>query len=179
MESPTTSKVMGTATSKTTPGEDFTLNGQIYHIRNGKTSYTESLTGVLAIAGAEKWTYGNHYGNFPISAVYNTVYDVRESEPEKAERLKEPIIKSLKELEFATNYAAGANGPIERGSQFINSTATGYDQAIQMLAEKKAIFMKNGNWIYSNVQKISEETAENLIMLPVKVSFNENDITAD
>lgn len=164
---------------KNNSGEDFTLNGQIYHIRNGKTSYTESLTGVLSIAGAEKWTYGNHYGNFPISAVYNTVYDVRESEPEKAERLKEPIIKSLKELEFATNYAAGANSPIERGSQFINSTATGYDQAIQMLAEKKAIFMKNGNWIYSNVQKISEETAENLIMLPVKVSFDENDITAD
>ena len=48
-----------------------------------------------------------------------------------------------------------------------------------MLAEKKAIFMKNGNWIYSNVQKISEETAKNLIMLPVKVSFNESDVTAD
>lgn len=160
-------------------GKDFTLNGQTYHVRNGKTPYTESLTGVLAIAGAEKWTYGNHYGNFPISAVYSTVYDVRESKPEKADQLKKPIIKSLKELEFATNYAAGADGPIERGSQFVNSTATGYDQAIQMLAEKKAIFMKNGNWIYSNVQKISKETAENLIMLPVKVSFDKSDITAD
>ncbi len=160
-------------------GEDFTLNGKSYHIRNGKTPYTESLTGVLAIAGAEKWTYGNHYGNFPISAVYKTVYDVRESAPDKGDNLKEPIIKSLKELEFATDYATGADGPIERGAQFINSTATGYDQAIQMLAEKKAIFMKNGNWIYSNVQKISEETAKNLIMLPVKVSFNESDVTAD
>ena len=38
---------------KNNSGEDFTLNGQIYHIRNGKTSYTESLTGVLSIAGAE------------------------------------------------------------------------------------------------------------------------------
>lgn len=126
-------------------GEDFTLNGQEYHIRNEKTSYTENLTGVLAIAGAEKWTYGN----YPISAVYSTVFDVWEAEPDKADDLKEPLIKSLKELEFATDYAAGADGPVERGAQFINSTVTGYDQAIQMLAEGKAIFMKNGNWILS------------------------------
>ena len=71
-------------------GEDFTLNGKSYHIRNGKTPYTESLTGVLAIAGAEKWTYGNHYGNFPISAVYKTVYDVRES---ASERTHHQVIK--------------------------------------------------------------------------------------
>ncbi len=160
-------------------GDDFTLNNRTYQVRNGKTSYTEDLTGVIAIAGAEKWTYGNHYGNYPISAVYSTVYDVRESEPERADYLKTPIIKSLKELEFATNYAAGADGPVERGAQFINSTATGYDQAIQMLAEHKAIFMKNGNWIYSNVQKISDETAKNLIMLPVKTSLSDEDIVTE
>lgn len=160
-------------------GSTFRLNNHTYQVRDGKTEYTQDLTGVLAIAGAEKWTYGNHYGNFPISAVYSTVYDVRDSDAGKADNLKTPIIKSLKELEFATAYAAGPNGPVERGSQFINSTVTGYDQAIQMIAEHKAIFIKNGNWIYSNVQKISEETAENLIMLPVKVSLNNDDIMAD
>lgn len=160
-------------------GSTFQLNNNIYQVKEGKTEYTKDLTGVLAIAGAEKWTYGNHYGNFPISAVYSTVFDVRASDAEKADYLKAPIIKSLKELEFATNYAVGAAGPVERGPQFINSTVTGYDQAIQMIAEHKAIFIKNGNWIYSNVKKISEETAENLIMLPVKVSLADDEIIVD
>lgn len=160
-------------------GSEFRLNGNTYQVQNEKTDYTKDLTGVIAIAGAEKWTYGNHYGNYPISAVYSTVFDVRDSDADKADLLKTPIMKSLKELDFATNYAAGPDGPVERGAQFINSTVTGYDQAIQMLAERKAIFMKNGNWIYSNVKKISEDTAENLIMLPVKVSLNDDDIIVD
>lgn len=160
-------------------GGAFTLNGNTYTVRDGKSDLTKDLTGVFAIAGAEKWTYGNHYGNFPISAVYGTVYDVREADPEKAEELRTPIIKSLNELEFATQFAAGADGPVERGPQFINSTVTGYDQAIQMLAERKALFIKNGNWIYSSVANISEETAKNLFMLPVKVSLEDEDITVD
>lgn len=160
-------------------GGTFTLNGNTYTVRQGKTKLTKNLTGVFAIAGAEKWTYGNHYGNYPISAVYKTVADVRDSEAEKAEELKIPIIKSLNELEFATQFAAGANGPVKRGAQFINSTVTGYDQAIQMIAEEKALFIKNGNWIYSNVADISEETAKNLFMLPVKVSLEDEDITVD
>lgn len=158
---------------------EFTLNGVSYSTKNKKSQYTSDLTGVLAIAGAEKWTYGNHYGNYPISAVYSTVFDVREAEAKRADYLKTPIIKSLRELEFATNYAAGPDGPVERGAQFINSTVTGYDQAIQMIGEHKAIFIKNGNWIYANVENISPETAENLIMLPVKVSLSDEDIVVD
>ena len=160
-------------------GGTFVLSGNTYTLRDGKTTLTEELTGVIAIAGAEKWTYGNHYGNYPISAVYGTVYDVRESEPSYADNLRTPIIKSLKELDYLTRFAAGADGAVERGPQFINSTVTGYDQAIQMLAERKAIFIKNGNWIYPNVAKISEETAENLIMLPMKVNFSNEDILVE
>lgn len=161
---------------KTGEESGFLLNGNAYATRKGKTPDTEKLTGVIAIAGAEKWTYGNHFGNFPISTVYGTVNDVRNAGPEQAEFLREPLKKSLDELEFVTKFAAGAEGPLERGSQFINSTVTGYDQAIQILAEEKAVFIKNGNWIYSNVAKISEETAKNLIMLPVKVNYTDEDI---
>lgn len=160
-------------------GSSFTLNGNSYTVREGKTELTETLTGVLAIAGAEKWTYGNHFGNYPISTVYETVYDVRESEPSYADHLKTPIIKSLKELDYLTRFAAGADGAVERGPQFINSTVTGYDQAVQMLAERKAIFIKNGNWIYPTVAGVSEDTAENLIMLPMKVNFSDEDILVD
>lgn len=164
---------------KNDEGGSFLLNGNTYTVRSDKTEATENLTGVLAIAGAEKWTYGNHFGNYPVSAVYGTVYDVREEEPEYAEHLREPIIKSLQELNYLTRFAAGADGPVERGPQFINSTVTGYDQAIQMIAEQKAIFIKNGNWIYPNVAKISEETADNLTMLPMKLNFADEDILVE
>lgn len=164
---------------KNDAGSSFSLNGNIYTVRSDKTPLTENLTGVIAIAGAEKWTYGNHFGNYPVSTVYGTVYDVREEEASYADNLKTPLVKSLKELDYLTRFAAGAEGPVERGPQFINSTVTGYDQAVQMLAEEKAVFIKNGNWIYPNVAKISQETAENLMMLPMKTNFSDEDILVE
>lgn len=161
------------------PGRTFTLNGNRYAASGGKSGITENLNGVFSIAGAEKWTYGNHFGNYPISAVYKDVYDVRGADASKADQLLEPLVKSLKELDFLTRYAAGADGPVERGPRFINSTVTGYDQAVQNFAEGKAVFIKNGNWIYSNVAKISEDVAENLIMLPMKLNFEDSDITVE
>lgn len=161
------------------PGHSFTLNGNPYTASGEAGGITERLNGVFSIAGAEKWTYGNHFGNYPISAVYKDIYDVRGSEPSKADLLQEPLVKSLQELDFLTRYAAGADGPVERGPRFINSTVTGYDQAVQTFAEGKAVFIKNGNWIYSNVAKISEDVAENLIMLPMKLNFDDSDITVE
>lgn len=159
--------------------QTFLLNGTEYTTASEKTSLTEKLNGVFAVAGAEKWTYGNHFGNYAVSAVYSNLYDVRESVPEKAEKLKAPVLKSLKELDFLTRYTAGPEGPVERGPQYINSTVTGYDQAVQTFAEGKAIFIKNGNWIYANVQKVAPEMAERLTMLPMKVNFSDEDIQAE
>lgn len=163
-------------------GEDsgeFTLNGNTYRTAEAKTALTENLNGVFAVAGAEKWTYGNHFGNYPVSTVYSSVYDVREAEPEKADGLKVPIVKSLQELDFLTRYTAGPDGAVERGSQYINSTVTGYDQAVQTFAEGKAVFIKNGNWIYGNVAKVDETVAGRLTMLPMKVNFSESDIQVE
>lgn len=157
----------------------FTLDGKNYETSGTKTELTENLNGVFSIAGAEKWTYGNHYGNYPISAVYEDIYDVRESDPDKADKLKEPLLHSLKELDFLSSYAAGPNGSLARGAEFINSTISGYDQAVQTFAEGKAIFIKNGNWIYSNVEKISQDAANHLMMLPMKLNFADEDIQVD
>ncbi|MFR2846073.1 MAG: extracellular solute-binding protein [Hungatella hathewayi] len=133
------------------PGQTFTLNGKPYAAAGGESGIAKNLNGVFSIAGAEKWTYGNHFGNYPISAVYKDIYDVRGADASKADQMLEPLVKSLQELDFLTRYAAGADGPVERGPRFINSTVTGYDQAVQTFAEGKAVFIKNGNWIYSNV----------------------------
>lgn len=159
--------------------QEFHLNGKTYTTAEGKTALTEKLNGVFAIAGAEKWTYGNHFGNYPISTVYTSIYDVRESDPQKAELLRDPLVKSLQELDFLTRYAAGPDGPVERGPQFINSTVTGYDQAVQTLAEGKAVFIKNGNWIYSNVAKVDQSVADRLTMLPMKLNFSDGHITVE
>ena len=56
---------------------------------------------------------------------------------------------------------------------------TGYDQAVQTFAEGKAVFIKNGNWIYSNVADIAPEVADRLIMLPMKLNFSDDDIHVD
>ena len=159
--------------------ESFTLNGSSYKTQSDKTDLTENLNGVFSIAGAEKWTYGNHFGNYPISTVYENVYDVRESAPDKADLMKSSIVKSLEELDFLSNYAAGPEGATKRGSQFVNSTVTGYDQAVQTFAESKAIFIKNGNWTYSNIANIAPEVAERLVMLPMKLNFSDDDIHVD
>lgn len=159
--------------------QSFTLNGTAYQTVEKKSKAAESLNGVFAIAGAEKWTYGNHFGNYPLSTVYTGISDVREASPDRADDLKEPLIRSLEELDFLTRYAAGPDGPVERGPQFVNSTVTGYDQAVQTFAEGKALFIKNGNWIYSNVAKVSQEAADQMMMLPMKVNFEESDIKVD
>lgn len=159
--------------------ESFTLNGREYAAQAAKGGLTSELNGVFSIAGAEKWTYGNHFGNYPVSAVYKDVYDVRGADPERADTLKAPLVKAMEELDFLTRYAAGPNEATERGPKFINSTVTGYDQAVQTFAEGRAFFIKNGNWIYSNVAKISEDTAENLIMLPMKVNFDDSEILVE
>lgn len=159
--------------------QTFTLNGTEYTTAHEKTEITENLNGVFAVAGAEKWTYGNHFGNYPISTVYSSVYDVRESEPEKADKLVTPLVKSLEQLDFLTQYTAGPQGPVERGPQYINSTVTGYDQAVQTFAEGKAVFIKNGNWTYANIAKVDEEVANRLTMLPMKVNFSDEDIQVE
>lgn len=159
--------------------QSFTLSENTYATTGKSGNITGSLNGVFAVAGAEKWTYGNHFGNYPISTVYKDIYDVRGSEASKTEELMTPLVKSLQELDFLTQYAAGPDGPVERGPRFINSTVTGYDQAVQTFSEGKAVFIKNGNWIYSNIAKINEEAAENLLMLPMKLNFEDSDIKVE
>lgn len=92
--------------------------------------------------------------------------------------MEEPLVKALEELEFITEYSAGLNGAVERGSDYINSTVTGYDQAVLTFADGKSFFIKQGNWIYSNVAAVDAEKAANLTFLPVKMNFEAFDITA-
>lgn len=160
-------------------GEAVTLNGKIYITAEDKTAVTENVNGVFSIAAAEKWTYANHYINYPVNAVFADFASVANAASDQIDRVEEPLVKALQELEFVTQFSAGPNGAVTRGAEYINSTATGYDQAVQTFAEGKAFFIKQGNWIFSNVASIDEEKANNLTFLPVKVNFGASDIAAE
>lgn len=158
--------------------EEFTLNGTAYTTAGEKTDLTKNLNGVFSIAGAEKWTYGNHFTNYAANAVFPDYSSTAGATKEEVAALEEPLVKSLLEAEFLSDYAAGPNGAITRGNDFVNSTITGYDQAVQTFAQGKALFIKQGNWIYSTVKTANSEFADNLIMLPMKLNFSGEDITA-
>ncbi|MCD8021989.1 MAG: ABC transporter substrate-binding protein [Lachnospiraceae bacterium] len=160
-------------------GETISLNGNTYTTATEKTDATSALNGVFAIAGAEKWTYGNHYVNYALNAVFSNYCATDNATAEQLDELEEPLVKLLSELDFLTGYTAGGSGSVSRGSEYINSTITGYDQAVQTFAEGKAMFIKQGNWIYSTVEDVDAEKAGRLVMLPMKVNFEESDITAE
>lgn len=58
----------------------------------------------------------------------------------------------------------------------INSTTNGYDPAVQKFADHKALFMKQGNWVYTNIEKVNPEIVKTLTFIPVKMPFTDNDI---
>jgi raffinose/stachyose/melibiose transport system substrate-binding protein len=162
-----------------TGGESITLKGNTYTTATEKTDATSELNGVFAIAGAEKWTYGNHYSNYALNAVFPTFSATANATADEVSSLESVLTKSLEELEFLSQYTAGQSGAVSRGADYINSTITGYDQAVQTFAAGKAVFIKQGNWIYSTVAETDAAFAENLTMLPMKVNFEDSDVTAE
>lgn len=154
----------------------ITLAGNTYTLASQKTDNTKELNGVFSIAGAEKWTYGDHYSNYALNTVFSNLTDARNATAKQLDALEEPLRKSIEELDFVSQYTAGPEEALKRGADFVNSTKAGYDQAVQTFTEKKAVFIKQGNWVYSNVAKLDEAYAKDLAMLPVKVNFEEADI---
>lgn len=71
------------------------LNGSIYTLVPEKTELTARLNGVISIAAAEKWTYGNHYSNYPLNTVFDSFRAVKEATDEQLDNLRIPIEKSV------------------------------------------------------------------------------------
>lgn len=152
------------------------LSGRTYQLAKDKTDLTAKLNGVFSEAGAEKWTYGDHFSNYPLNTVLSSLSAAQNATDEQLEQLRVPLEKSVQAYDFITSYLAGPKGALKRSPDFINSTVTGYDQAVQTFAENKALFIKQGNWVYSNVKKVNPEITESLTMLPMKMPFTDADI---
>lgn len=152
------------------------LNGNSYTLATSKTGFAKNLTGVFAVAGAEKWTYGDHLSNLGLNAVLDSLQAAQNASDKQIDELKNPLKRVVQLFDLKTSHAAGPNGALNRGPEFINSTTSGYDQTVQLFAEGKALFIKQGNWVYSNIEKVNPAILKDLTMLPVKLPLVQGDI---
>lgn len=157
----------GTANSVLLNGQEFTLAAE----KEGKAAMLE---GVFSVAGSEKWTYGDHMVNVALDAIFKDAKAASDATKEQIEAGKGAFMAYAKALDLKT-----ASATTERGPELINSTTNGYDPAVATFASSKAIFFKNGNWAYTNIEKANPEIVDTLTFLPIKMPFTQNDITAE
>ena len=157
----------GTAGTVTLSGQDFALAAE-------KTGKAASLEGVFSVAGSEKWTYGDHMVNIAVDAVFKDSVAASEATKEQLEAGKGAFEAYAKALDLKT-----ANATTERGPELINATTNGYDPAVANFANSKAIFFKNGNWCYTNIEKANADIVDTLAFLPIKMPFTQDDIKVD
>lgn len=157
----------GTAGTVTLSGKDFALAAE-------KTGKAASLEGVFSVAGSEKWTYGDHMVNIAVDAVFKDSVAASEATKEQLEAGKGAFEAYAKALDLKT-----ANATTERGPELINATTNGYDPAVANFANGKAIFFKNGNWCYTNIEKANADVVSTLAFLPIKMPFTQDDIKTE
>lgn len=62
------------------------------------------------------------------------------------------------------------------GASFVNSTTGSYDYALQLFADHKGLFYKQGSWIYLDLKKANPQVINRLDMIPIKMPFTQSDI---
>ncbi|PKL12454.1 MAG: hypothetical protein CVV52_10020 [Spirochaetae bacterium HGW-Spirochaetae-8] len=152
------------------------LNGKAYVLATAKTGLAKNLNGVFAVMGAEKWTYGDHFINVAVNAVFANPNAAANATDADVEQLRGAFLAYAKALDLKTSYLAGLRGAATRGQDFVSSANFGYDQAVQIFADNKAVFFKQGNWAYGNIAGVNAAQAERLEFLPVKMPFESADI---
>lgn len=155
------------------------LNGKSYTLVSEKNELSEKLTGVFAVAGAEKWTYGDHMVNVALNAVFSNPAEAESATEAQINSLKEPLKAYAKALDFKTSHVAGADGALNRGAEFINTTTASYDSSVQLFAKGKALFLKQGNWALTNIEKADSDVVKTLAFVPVKLPLKNSDMVAE
>ena len=150
------------------------LSGQEFALATEKTGKAASLEGVFSVAGSEKWTYGDHMINVAIDAVFENSVAASEATMEQLEAGKGAFEAYAKALDLKTS-----NATTERGPELINATTNGYDPAVATFANSKALFFKNGNWCYTNIEKANADIVDTLTFLPIKMPFTQDDIKVE
>jgi len=155
------------------------LNGSMYTFRAEHTGLAENLTGVFAVMGAESWTYGDHFVNIALNAAFAGASEAYQARLPELEAIHDIFVMYAQALNFKTSHMAGLNGPATRGFDFVSSANFGYDQTINIFAQSRAVFLKQGNWAENNIRNTSPEVAERLTFLPVKMPVTQDMIRVD
>ncbi|MDR2313893.1 MAG: ABC transporter substrate-binding protein [Spirochaetaceae bacterium] len=152
------------------------LSGRSYSLVPAHAGPALNLTGVFAVMGAEKWTYGDHFINVALNAVFSSPNEAFTAPDDKIRSARPAFTAYARALDLKTSYLAGKNGPAQRGQDFVSPANFGYDQTVQIFTEGKAVFFKQGNWINDNIKKIDADLVQRLEFLPVKMPFAASDI---
>jgi raffinose/stachyose/melibiose transport system substrate-binding protein len=161
---------------KSPMASQVSLNGKNYMLVSAKGSLSANLNGVFSVMGSEKWTYGDHFINIALNAVFSSELDANKADAAKVQSAKGALLDYAQALDLKTSYLAGLKGPAERGQDFVSSSNFGYDQAVQILAESKGVFLKQGNWAFGNIANLNADMSKRLVFLPVKMPFKAEDI---
>lgn len=153
-----------------------TLNGKAYTLASSKGKLSGNLNGVFAVMGAEKWTYGDHFINVALNAVFANDIEANRADEAKIKSLKGAFLAYAQALDLKTSYLAGLKGKAVRGQDFVSSANFGYDQAVQIFADSKAVFFKQGNWAFGNIEGVNKAQSARLEFLPVKMPYQSQDI---
>lgn len=153
---------------------DISLSGKSFPLLSDRTEKVTKLKGVFSVAGAEKWTYGDHLLNIAIDAVFKDSLAAAGATKEQLEAGRGAWEAYAKLLDLKTSHATTARGP-----ELINSTTNGYDAAVATFANGEAIFMKQGNWCYTNYINANPEIGGTLTFLPIKLDVTQDDIKAE
>lgn len=146
------------------------LSGKSFDFQ-AKDDLSGQLEGVFAVAGAEKWTYGDHLVNIAIDAVYPTSLDAANTTAEQLEAGHKLFERYAELADVLT-----AHGTTARGPELIESTTGSYDMQTQNFANHKAIFVKQGNWAYNGYVGANSEIGDTLTFLPIKLGATDDEI---
>lgn len=125
-----------------------------------------NLENVVSVQGGVTWVLGNHACNVALSPEFNE--DVFACADAKTVEFK---YKDAYEafIELQLNYSAAKD-------DWSKALKTDYNAAVQeQLATGKVACIQQGNWIYNDVKKIDQTTADNLVFIPAPIKGYKED----
>jgi raffinose/stachyose/melibiose transport system substrate-binding protein len=149
------------------------LNGKSFKLAAQKTGRAKNLKAIFAMAGSQTWTYGDHLVNIPIDCVFPTVAAAMAATPAQLDKLKGPFLAYAKTLEYMSSHSTSPRGP-----EFVNSTTNSYDAEVANFCSGKTLFVQQGDWVYTNMQKANPAIVDTLDIIPLKMPIQQSDIQA-
>lgn len=126
-----------------------------------------SLRGVFAVAGYERWTYGDHFVNNAVNAVFATAAEAYKATDAQLDQLTEPLKAYARALDLKTT-----NMTNTRGNSFV-TTSTEYDSTVNTFVQGRALFMEQGNWSIANLSKRNAAIVDTLDIIPMKMPITD------